>query len=192
MLRDIGFRLEPLTKKHVSQSYVNWLNDAEICKDNSHATFPNTEAKTLAYVEGTSDIAFAIIWDYQAHPDTHVGNIALQKINWINRSAEISILIGNKDYWGKGVATKAYNLLIKYAFKTLNLNRLSSSQTIRNVGMVKVCEKVGMQKEGIIRQALYKDGEYLDCVTYSILLKDFDNKRIEKFKIRFDDFMTVD
>lgn len=184
-LRVDDFYLSPLTKEHLSQEYINWLNDSEVCKDNSHATFPNTEAKTLAYVEGTSDIAFAIIWDKQADPDTHIGNIALQKINWINRSAEISILIGNKDFWGKGIGTKAYSLLIDYAFQTLNLNRLVSSQTIRNKGMIKVCEKAGMTKEGIMRKALYKNGEYLDCVMFSMV-----RGTPTAHKIEYEDFIT--
>jgi len=169
--------LSPLTKDDISAEYINWLNDSEVCKDNSHATFPNTYSKTLTYLESieksSSEIVFAIRWEKN---DVHIGNISIQNINWINRSAEIAILIGNKKYWNKGVGSEAYKLVIGYGFRTLNLNRLSSGQTVTNKGMISVCEKNGMRKEGTLREVLYKNGEYTDAVIYSILLKDLRKK----------------
>ncbi|MBK8982278.1 MAG: GNAT family N-acetyltransferase [Ignavibacteria bacterium] len=70
-----------------------------------------------------------------------------------------------------------YQLLIEYGFDTLNLNRISSGQTLANKGMIKVCEKSGMKREGVLRQILYKEGKYLDAGIYSILKKEFEMKR---------------
>lgn len=169
--------LTPLSEKDISEEYVNWLNDKEVCRDNSHATFPNTKSKTLAYIESLEnskdEIVFAIRWKKN---DVHIGNIAIKKIDRINRSAELAIIIGDKNYWNKGVGSEAYELMIDYGFNTLNLNRISSGQTISNKGMIKVCEKMGMKKEGTLRQVLFKNGEYLDAVIYSILKKNYKKK----------------
>lgn len=166
--------LAPLSKKDISDIYISWLNDKEVCKDNSHATFPNTRAKTLAYIKSLEnskeEIAFAIRW---IENDIHIGNIAIKKIDRINRSAELAIIIGDKNYWNKGVGSEAYKLMIDYGFNTLNLNRISSGQTAGNTGMIKVCEKMGMKKEGTLREVLFKNGEYLDAVIYSILKKNY-------------------
>lgn len=166
--------LSPLTKDDISDEYISWLNDAEVCRENSHATFPNSEVKTTAYVESIenskTEIVFAIRWKEN---DIHIGNISFQKINWINRSGEIAIIIGNKNYWNKGIGSEAYKLLIDYGFNTLNLNRISSGQTINNEGMIKVCEKNGMKKEGLLREALFKNGKFSDVIIYSILLKEY-------------------
>lgn len=58
--------LSPLTKEDISADYINWLNDSEVCRDNSHATFPNTYSKTLSYLESVegskNEIVFAIRW----------------------------------------------------------------------------------------------------------------------------------
>jgi len=166
--------LSPLAKADISQEYISWLNDAEVCRENSHATFPNSEVKTTAYVESIenskTEIVFAIRWKEN---DVHIGNISLQKINWINRSGEIAIIIGNKNYWNKGIGSEAYKLLIDYGFNTLNLNRISSGQTITNEGMIKVCVKNGMKKEGLLREALFKNGKFSDVIIYSILLKEY-------------------
>ena len=172
-----------LSKSDISEKYINWMNDKEVCRDNSHATFPNTRSKTLAYIESLEkskdEIAFAIRWKKN---DAHIGNIAINKIDRINRSAELAIIIGDKKYWNKGVGSEAYKLLIDYGFNTLNLNRISSGQTSANTGMIKVCEKMGMKKEGTLRQVLYKNGEYMDAVIYSILKKDYNrkNKQIKR------------
>lgn len=173
--------LSPLTKEDISEDYISWLNDKEVCRDNSHATFPNTYSKTLSYLESVekskTEIVFAIRW---IKNDTHIGNISVQNINWINRSAEIAIIIGNKKYWNKGAGSESYRLVIEYSFLTLNMNRLSSGQTVTNTGMINVCEKNGMKKEGILREALYKNGKYIDAVIYSILLKDYIKKESRK------------
>lgn len=169
--------ISQLSKDDISEKYINWLNDKDVCKDNSHATFPNTRTKTLAYLESLEnnkdEIAFAIRWKKN---DVHIGNIAIKKIDRINRSAELAIIIGDRKYWSKGVGSEAYKLLIDYGFNTLNLNRISSGQTVANKGMIKVCEKMGMKKEGTLRQVLYKNGEYSDAVIYSILKKEYKKK----------------
>ncbi|MBK8982279.1 MAG: hypothetical protein IPM38_08140 [Ignavibacteria bacterium] len=58
--------LSPLSKADISEKYISWLNDKEICRDNSHATFPNTRSKTIAYIENLEkskdEVAFAIRW----------------------------------------------------------------------------------------------------------------------------------
>ena len=166
--------LSPLTVNDLSDKYIAWLNDAEVCKDNAHATFPNNETKARAYVESVQksqhDLVFAI--RLTANGD-HVGNVSLQGINWVNNSAELAIIIGDKAAWGKGVGYECYKLLLDYAFNTLNLNRVSSGQTLRNKAMIKICEKAGMKQEGVLREFLFKNGEYLDLAVYSILKKEY-------------------
>ncbi|MEO8447948.1 MAG: GNAT family protein [bacterium] len=173
--------LSPISREDISEEYVSWLNDKEVCSENSHATFPNTYSKTLAYIKSvensSTDIVFAI---RSKKNDDHIGNISLQNINRINRSGEVAILIGNKNYWNKGIGSEAYKLIIEYGFNTLNLNRIASGQTLTNKGMISVCEKSGMKKEGILREVMFKNGRYLDAVIYSILLKDYRKNKINK------------
>ena len=176
--------LSPISKEDISAEYVSWLNDKDVCRDNSHATFPNNIEKTISYVDSVSrsnsEVVLAIRWKKN---DEHIGNISLQRINWVNRSAELAIIIGNKKYWNKGVGTEAYKLMIDYAFERLNLNRISSGQTLRNTGMINVCIKCGMKEEGIARESMFKEGEYLDTVTYSILSKEYEKQKITKRKV---------
>jgi RimJ/RimL family protein N-acetyltransferase len=166
--------LTPLSESDISDRYVEWLNDPVVCRDNSHGTVRNTLARTTGYVQSVQGSettkAFAIRLKTTG---VHVGNVSIQKIDPLNRSAELAILIGETDAWGQGVGTDAYRLLIDYGFKDLSLNRIYSGQTARNTAMIRVCEKVGMTKEALLRQAMFKDGEYLDVVVYALLRDDY-------------------
>ncbi|KJJ86085.1 acetyltransferase (GNAT) domain protein [Candidatus Omnitrophus magneticus] len=162
--------LEGLSFKHVSQSYVSWLNDKEVCRENRHGRGNNTIELTRKYVESVDNLdniaAFAIL---AKDTGKHIGNTSLGNISWENNSGEISILIGEKSYWGKGVAKETYRLLIEYGFNQLFLHRLYSGMTVRNKAMIKVAESSGMSKEGIFKEAFYKDGIYVDIVMYGII-----------------------
>ncbi len=173
--------LSPLTKDDISDDYISWLNDSEVCKGNSHATFPNNYSKTLAYVESIenskTEIVFSIRWKKN---DIHIGIVSLQNINYVNRSGEIAMIVGDRNYLNKGVGTEALKLLIDYGFYTLNLNRISSRTPATNKDGIKNCENNEMKKEGLIREGLFKNGKYLDAIIYSILLKDYKKKNKEK------------
>ncbi len=166
--------LSPITKEDISDEYIGWLNDKEVCRDNSHATFPNNRTRAMEYVENAqqskTDLVFTIRWKEN---DRHIGNAALIRIDPVYRCADIVILIGNKDFWGRGVGTECYRLLIDHGFRQLNLNRMASGLTSRNKAMIKICEKVGMRKEGTLREAMFKDGQYLDVELYAILRGEF-------------------
>jgi len=111
--------------------------------------------------------------------DKHIGNIALDNINYINRAAELSIIIGNASCSGKGLGKDAARLICDHGFMALNLNRIACGTFANNTGMRKLAGYLGMVEEGIRRQAVYKNGRYLDIIEYGILKKEY----IKKFDI---------
>lgn len=162
--------LSPLERRHVSARYQQWLNDPVVCRDNSHAVFQYSTDQMKAYVasaKATSGFhAFAI---HLKSSGEHVGNITLGNISWVNRSAEIAILIGERKAWGKGIGFEACQLVLQYAFDSLNLRRVYMGMTVRNRAMVRIAQKLGMRQEGLFREALYKEGKYLDVIQFSKL-----------------------
>ncbi|MDT0608158.1 GNAT family N-acetyltransferase [Croceitalea rosinachiae] len=72
------------------------------------------------------------------------------------KSAEIGYWIGEL-YWGNGIATKAVELIIKYGFDKLGLNRIYTGVFEYNIGSMKVLEKNGFKKEGIFKNAIFKN-----------------------------------
>lgn len=166
--------LSPITREDISEEYISWLNDSEVCEGNSHSTYPNNYEKTLSYIDSVTNSKTDLVFTVRLKKnDLHIGNASLQNINYINRSGEMAILIGNKNYWGKGVSTEILSLLIEYGFMTLDLNRISAATPLTNKGGLKICENNKMVREGVMREAMFKEGKHLDVAMYSILKKDY-------------------
>lgn len=169
--------LRVLEERDVEGPYAAWLNDPEVCRFNSHARFPVGKQQLKRYVRGAKQSSsmqvFAIVTKRGA---THIGNISLQHINYIDRNAEIAILIGDKRFWGKGIGLEAWKLMMNYGFRILNLHRLFCGCANKNLGMRRIAEKSGMKQEGRKREAFFKKGEHDDILEFGILEREYSNE----------------
>ena len=77
------------------------------------------------------------------------------------------------EYWGNGYASEAARLLVTYSFDELNAHRVEASVQADNPASRRVLEKLGFQKEGVKRDAFYKEGEYKDISLWSLLAEEF-------------------
>ena len=110
----------------VNQVYVSWLNDPEVNKYLETRFDVQTMESVHNYVEkmavNKDELFFAICL---IENDKHIGNIKLGPINSEHKFAEISLLIGDKNEWGKGIATEAIYTLTNYSFDILKLHKLT-------------------------------------------------------------------
>jgi hypothetical protein len=192
-----NIQLIPFRSHMVNGPYFNWWSDQEVTKYNSHGLFPNNEKDLESFLNnlGNNNIVLAICAcdsnvqdiapiDYKKENSfveitehfkwRHIGNVSLQSINWINRSAELAIIIGDKNYWGKGIAKKTCMVLLYHGFRKLNLHRIWTGTAATNEGMKKVAIKIGMKKEGEFADAMFLNGEYVDVIEYGILDYEFE------------------
>ena len=109
-----------------------------------------------------------------------IGEIGLSRINWINGWANAFANIGEIEYWSKNIATEATQLLLKYAFEELNLNKISGSVVGENIGSWTVAEKIGFKYEGTLKEQKYIDGKYRDEKCYGYLKSDWLKLKAEK------------
>jgi RimJ/RimL family protein N-acetyltransferase len=89
-------------------------------------------------------------------------------LNGSHNRAEIGYWMG-KPYRGQGYTTEACRRIIEFGFTTLKLNRIQASYFTRNPASRRVMEKAGMQYEGVLRQYVFKWGEYIDLGYCAIL-----------------------
>jgi len=166
--------LRALREEDLNDNYLQWLNDDEVCRFNSHAIFPNTEQKMKTYFAGLqnnqSQVVLAIVDNDR---EKHIGNVSLQNINWVSRNAEFAILLGDKKCWGGGYGTEAAKLIVQYGFDRLNLHRIYCGTIQGNEGMIKLAAKLNMKEEGRRREAIYKNGYYLDIHEYGVLRSEY-------------------
>lgn len=133
-----------------------------------------SEAREKKWIEDTifhsADIKVAVC---HTSNNLHIGNVYLTDINHINRNAESHILIGNQNYWGQGLGSEALLQILHYGFNERGLNRVYAHINADNIASIRLHEKCGYKREGLLRQAIFKNGQFKDIVVMSILKEEF-------------------
>jgi RimJ/RimL family protein N-acetyltransferase len=163
--------LRPLCPEDASEAYLSWLNDPEVLRFRGPKAFPSTMEdlqRYLASLSSRGDLALAI---FLKEGRRHIGNITLNTILWVHRSAELSMMIGEKDVWGRKLGQEAIHAVCRHAFETMGLHRLwAESPNPAFNGAVKA---LGWTHEGTKRQAFLLDGALVDIECYAILRSEF-------------------
>ncbi|OZB94191.1 GNAT family N-acetyltransferase [Paenibacillus sp. XY044] len=102
-----------------------------------------------------------------------LGEVVLNEIDSINRSANIRIGIQGTQHRGKGYGSEAMIQMLRYGFNTLKLHRIHLGVYTFNPRAIHVYEKIGFKREGLQRDALYIDGKFHDMITMAILEDEF-------------------
>lgn len=115
-----------------------------------------------------------ITWAIEHRADGKmIGRIGLGPYSRMNRRAEIGYAM-NRSYWGQGLATEAVRAVVGFAFRELGLNRVQAIVLPDNAGSIRVLEKAGMQREGLLRKYQYVLGDYWDVYLYGVLRSDWE------------------
>ncbi|MAC41832.1 MAG: hypothetical protein CMJ05_08595 [Pelagibacterales bacterium] len=148
---------EPIGMKHLSEDYVDWMNDLEVIKYmDSGGDYSLEKLKNFLLEQERKKILFwAII---VKETNKHIGNIKIDPIDHENNSAEYGIMIGDKREWGKGYAQEASEMIINYCLNKLNINQITLGVKDSNLKAIKLYEELGFQKISKLKFPLkYKD-----------------------------------
>jgi RimJ/RimL family protein N-acetyltransferase len=179
MIKGKRVNLMPLERENIDL-FLKWFNDPEILQ---YLTVfkPMTRDMEEEWFDALKHRENAIYFSIQITTDNNskkiIGNCAIQNIDGKDRSSTIGITIGEKNYQNKGYGTEAMELLVKYGFDILNLNRIGLSVYDFNIRAIRAYEKAGFIEEGIKRQARYYNGKYHDEIIMAILREDWLKKK---------------
>jgi ribosomal-protein-alanine N-acetyltransferase len=105
-----------------------------------------------------------------------IGTLGLYSIDMENRRATLGFDL-LPEHWGHGYMTEACSALLDHAFTEMGLNRIQASAEPDNIRSIRVMERLGFTREGVMRQLdFYKDA-YHDDVVFSMLKQDWDSLR---------------
>lgn len=152
----------------INATYCSWLNDSDVNKYMQARYSVWNIDKMKKYIESMleNEYLFAICC---LKTSKHVGNVKLGPVDWINRKAEISILVGDKKFWGKGYGTDAVKLISEYALKVLSLNKVTAGCYINNQGSANIFLKNGFSQEGLLKREVVFEGKYTDVMIFGKL-----------------------
>jgi [ribosomal protein S5]-alanine N-acetyltransferase len=162
----------------IDSNWHQWFNDSSVTKYMYKGVFPNTQEDQAAFLDEilspsskNNHLQLAIL---ENETDRLIGVISLGKIDWVNRTAEIAIVIGQKDARSKHHGLEAMALCIDHGFAKMNLNRIYAGQ---HIGLKPwkeaLVEKLGFVHEGTMREAIFSQGRYHNVVIISVLASDW-------------------
>lgn len=158
--------LRRMTVDDVTERYVGWLNDPEInqyleCRFSTH-----TIEETKDFVKSVTDDSNYQFGIYDIISNQHIGNVKVGSINSQHNYGDIGFLIGEKNYWGKGIATEAVKLATEFAFNTLKLHKLTGGLYEPNIGSKRTFQKNGYEEEGRLKNQYLLNGKYIDVLLF--------------------------
>jgi RimJ/RimL family protein N-acetyltransferase len=167
--------LRPLDKGDAT-AFVTWFNDPDVTRFLLRGN-PMTLAAEEDWLERTlrsEDVVLGIVLQ---EGDRLIGSTGLHQFDWRCRHASFGIGIGEKLLWGQGHGSEATALVLRHAFQTLNLNRVWLHVYEYNPRGMRVYEKLGFRREGVLRQHTFRDGRFWDTIAMGILRAEWEEKK---------------
>jgi len=153
------------------ESLVHFANNRRIwrnLKDRFPHPYTDADAKAwIALARANPDLAG---WAIEVE-GLAAGCIGLQPLSDVHaRSAHIGYWLG-EPFWGRGIVTAAVRAVSELALGQLGYLRLEAPVFAWNPASMRVLEKCGFVREGVMKKSAFKDGEVIDCVLYARVAK---------------------
>lgn len=149
---------------------IHWRQDDTIWSMLGGPKYFVSEAYEKKWIENeifnSRDVKLAVCL---IESNKHIGNVYFTDINQINQSCHSHVLIGEKDCWGKGYAKEALLLGIDYMVNQRNIHRFEAKILESNNASLKMHQKCGFEIEGLLRQSVYRDGQFQNQYITSLI-----------------------
>lgn len=153
-----------------AQRFFQWLSDETLNSFVLRKKITNQDA--VAWIEQVRGRNNEIHCAIDTKEGVHIGCISL-KIEPYDRVAELALLIGDKECWGKGLGSEASALIISYAFDELHMHKVFLSVYEYNTRALSLYKKLGFVEEGVLREQIYHKGTYYNEIYMGLLASEW-------------------
>lgn len=173
-------RLRAIEREDIP-TFVRWLNDREVTQY-LLVNSPFSKAMEEQWFEGqlkrpSHEGQVLAIEARVGDQWLHIGNTGIHQVDAVNRTGEFGILIGEKTYWNQGFGGEATRLALQHGFDDLNLHRIFLRVYANNPRAIACYKAAGFLQEGTLREAIYKNGKYIDEIVMGILKPEWDERK---------------
>lgn len=163
--------LRPLRREDIDAGWAEWFNDPEVTRHMLRGVFPNTRDEQVAFFESvvtgsSNDLVLAIVTEPEGE---HVGTLGLHRIDWVNRSAEYGMVIGDAKGRGRGIGPEATRLMCRHGFDKLNLHRIWLGVLASHGAVIHIMQGLGFREEARLREEVWLDGRWEDKLIMGML-----------------------
>lgn len=167
-LRNATVTIGPLLPEDTGQLFV-WMNDVDAARLDL-AFRPMDWLAFKSWLDELPRSNAVVLFAIRAIFAPQIaGFVVFKNIQPVHRSAELGIRIGNETDRGKGYGKAALALALRYAWNHLNLHRVSLTVFAHNARAIAAYRSVGFKEEGLLNDAAYIDGEWVDVVVMAAL-----------------------
>lgn len=167
MTMDDAQHLFDFTSNPIGKEYLSW---------DAHKTIEQTYG-FLAMMEGRRVNNEPVQWGIELKSEKRIiGIIGLAIYMPAHNRGEFTYIL-SPDYLGKGYMTEAAAAFFRFCFEEIKLNRLEGKNEEDHIDTHKIIEKLGMRREGVLRDLLFQKGKYRNYIMWSILAKEYYEKR---------------
>lgn len=166
--------LRELSSSDVNENYLSWFNDEQVTQFLEAKNL--TKQSVIEYIEhGKNTKLYYMFAICDAVTNEHIGNLKIGPIDHKHKTSDLVTVIGNKNYWGKGVATEAIKLGNQMAFDEFAIRKLTGGMYSDNVASLKAYTKAGWVIEGYLKGHYVLDGKTLDRICVSCFNRKYFN-----------------
>ncbi len=165
------------TRRHLeAPDYASWLNDPAVVRTlNLPAYRGGVAFETLrVYCEGLmaspNDLYLAI---HDLADGAFVGTAKAGHVSWHAGTADIGIMIGRRDRWGRGLGGDAVSTLCEHLFERVGLRKLTAGAMAINPAVVRLFENLGFRREAVLRRQDAVDDGYCDHLLFGVFRDEF-------------------
>jgi len=162
-LRNETVTIGPLMPEDTGQLFI-WLNDVDAARLDL-AYRPTDWMSFKAWLDelgrSNAQMVFAIRKLFEPQI---IGFVIFKNIQFVHRSADVGVRIGYEVERGKGYGKRALMLALNFAWNHLNLHRVSLTVFAHNARAIAAYRAVGFSEEGLLKDAAFIDGEWVDVV----------------------------
>jgi ribosomal-protein-alanine N-acetyltransferase len=152
------------------EQFFSYINHPEVKKFLSSDDVPNTYSeaqKELAYWKNLFYQKFSIYWGIaESNTNKLIGSCGFNNWNIYHKRVEISYDLDH-DYWNKGIMTKVLNEICSFAFDKLDVYRIQATVIYENNSSIRVLEKLGFKREGLLENYAVNDGKITNSYIYA-------------------------
>jgi ribosomal-protein-alanine N-acetyltransferase len=158
-----------------AQDFLSYMKDDKVYEFIAEEYIPKTLSESEEEIQYWADLYTSkrsIYWGIALKStNTLIGSCGFNVWSPMNKRAEISYDLSRK-FWNQGIMTQSIKAICDFVFCNLEVNRVQATVAIENIASVKLLEKVGFKREGILREYAYLHGRKHNSYMYSYLRKD--------------------
>ena len=155
-------------------SLIRWVNDAAVTLYLSQAVaYPASGSDGYRWLEELSRSHTDRVFAIETLHGRLIGSVGLHAIRWIDRKAELAVMIGERDCWNRGYGTWAVRETLRRGFEEMSLRRIYLRVASSHEAAIRVYRKCGFQSEGLLRKDRYVGRGYADTLMMSVLKEEF-------------------